>query len=569
MCNKAIELKNITYFYPNSTSPALENINLSIDYGEFVAIAGASGGGKSTFARIVTGLIPHIYGGTLNGEVCVDGINVVEKDIRSIIGRVGIVLQIPENQIVNLVVEEEITFPLENLLFDVQTILKRIEEVLSSLKIEHLRNRATNSLSGGEIQKVVLASILAYRPRILILDEPLAHLDPYSVKELLEILHNLNKTYGITIVVIEHRLSELIKYISRLIVLDKHIIADGKPRDVLAIIADRKFSRGIEIPSISRLFKMLGVESMPLSINESIDIFRKLLSNNNGWYSNALIDRVSRVKQSGKEPIISINDLWYVYPDSGRIALKGINMDVYRGEFIAIVGANGSGKTTLVKHLNGILKPSRGRVKVFGRDTLSSSVAELARYVGIVFQNPLHQFFKETVLEEVMFSAKNMGVSNAEEKALAILKYFNLSHLVNRSPYEISVGEQRRLAIASILVYDPEVVVLDEATAGIDFSLKMELLEILIDLIKRGKTIILNTHDIEFLSYAPLDRIIVLSDGRILAQGPPNEILYNDMLLARARVAPPQIPMLIKLVDLDRYIKPLNEIELYTMLSRM
>ncbi|MEM1678348.1 MAG: ABC transporter ATP-binding protein [Ignisphaera sp.] len=564
MDGRAIELRNTTYFYPNTTAPAIENINLSIDYGEFVAIAGPSGGGKSTLARIVTGLIPHIYGGSLSGEVSVDGVNVVEEGIRSIIGRIGIVLQVPENQIVNLVVEEEIAFPLENLLFDVKTILSRIEEAMNSLKIGHLRNRATNTLSGGEIQKVVLASILAYIPKIIVLDEPLAHLDPYSVKELLEILRNLNRVHGVTIVVIEHRLSELIKYVSRLIVLDRRIVFDGRPRDVLASILNSESGRGIEIPSISRLFTMAGSSFIPLAVDESIDVFRGLFHRNSECGS-APPDRVYSM-QLDVDPIISARNLWYTYA-SGRIALKGVDIDVYRGEFIAIVGANGSGKTTLVKHFNGILKPSKGSVKVFGRDTSSYSVAELAKYIGVVFQNPLHQFFKETVLEEIMFSARNMGISNAEEKALAILRYFNLSHLADRSPYEISVGEQRRLAIASVLVYDPEAVVLDEATAGIDFSLKMELLKILTDLIKRGKTVILTTHDIEFLSYAPLDRIIVLSDGMVLAQGTPSEILYNDALLARARVAPPQIPMLVKLAGLDGCIRPLNEGELYTMLS--
>lgn len=567
MDGRAIELRNTTYFYPNTTAPAIENVNLSIDYGELVAIAGPSGGGKSTVARIVTGLIPHIYGGSLSGEVSVDGVNVVEEGIRSIIGRIGIVLQVPENQIVNLVVEEEVAFPLENLLFDAKTILSRIEEVMSSLKIEHLRNRATNTLSGGEIQKVVLASVLAYIPKILILDEPLAHLDPYSVKELLEILYNLNRVHGVTIVVIEHRLSELIKYVSRLIVLDRHIVFDGRPRDVLASILNSDSGRGIEIPSISRFFTTIGSGFIPLAIDESIDVFRGLF-HRNGKCGNTSPDRVRGVRLGGGDPIISTRNLWYMYA-GGRVALKGVDIDVYRGEFIAIVGANGSGKTTLVKHFNGILKPSKGSVRVFGRDTSSYSVAELARYIGIVFQNPLHQFFKETVLEEVMFSARNMGISNAEERALSILRYFNLSHLADRSPYEISVGEQRRVAIASVLVYDPDVIVLDEATAGIDFSLKMELLKILTDLIERGKTVILTTHDIEFLSYAPLDRIIVLSDGKVLAQGTPSEILYNDALLARARVAPPQIPMLVKLAGLDRCIRPLNEGELYTLLSGM
>lgn len=564
MSGRAIELKGVTYFYPNTTTPALEHVTLSIDYGEFVAIAGPSGGGKSTLARIVTGLIPHVYGGTLDGEVHVDGINVAEKGIRGIVGRVGIVLQVPENQIVNLVVEEEIAFPLENLLLDGQTILNRIEEVLHSLGIEHLRSRATNTLSGGEIQKVVIASVLACEPRILILDEPLAHLDPYTVRELLEILYRLNRSHGVTIVVIEHRLSELLKYVSRLIVLDRYVVADGEPRDVLTTIVNSGSGMGIEVPQVSRLSAKMGGGSVPVSIEESLDVFSRLLSRDDGCGSSAQYG-AGEVKRAGEDPVIAAEDLWYAYP-SGRAALRGVTVSVYRGEFVAIVGANGSGKTTLVKHFSGILKPSRGSVKVFGRDTSSYSVAELARHVGAVFQNPLHQFFNETVLDEVLFSARNMGIRDAEERALSVLRYFNLSHLADRSPYEISVGEQRRLAIASILIYDPEIVVLDEATAGIDFSLKMELLKLLVDLVERGKTVILTTHDIEFITYAPLDRIIVLNDGRVLAHGPPRELLYSDELLVKARVAPPQIPVLVKRIGLDRCARPLNEKELYSIL---
>ena len=565
MAGRAIELRNVTYFYPNSDSPALEGVSLSIDYGEFVAIAGPSGGGKSTLCRIVTGLIPHIYGGSLTGEVIVDGVNIVEEGARGIVGRAGIVLQVPENQIINLVVEEEIAFPLENLLFDANLIVERVEETLNSLGIAHLRRRTTNTLSGGEVQKTVLASVLAYRPRILILDEPLAHLDPYSVRELLALLYKLNKVDGLTIVVVEHRLTELIKYISRLVLLDRRIIADGKPREVLQSMMETKNGRGVEIPPVTKFSYIVGLGFTPITIEESIELVKELLLRKD-LCSNGPVYKVDGGQVGKESPVISIENLWYIYP-GGRAALRDVNLNIYRGEFIAIVGANGSGKTTLVKHLNGLLKPSRGRVRVLGRDTYSCSVAELARHVGLVFQNPLHQFFNETVLEEVLFTARNMGVENAKSRALSILKHLNLHHLANRSPYEISVGEQRRLAIASILVYDPEIVVLDEATAGIDFSLKMELLKIIEELLKKGRTVILTTHDIEFITYAPIDRVVVLSDGEVVVQGEAREVLYNVELLTKARVSPPQIPTLINIAGVDMCTKPLNEEELYRLVQ--
>ncbi len=550
-----ITLRNVTYYYPNTENPAIKNINLKVKEGEFIVIAGPSGGGKSTLCRILLGLIPHYYGGRLYGEVIVNGLNVVESSIKELVGTVGVVFQIPENQMVNLIVEEEVAFGPENLLFPSKVINERIEWALRSLKINHLRHRLTYTLSGGEAQKVALASVLALKPKILILDEPLANLDPYSAREFLSLLSSFWKENNITIILIEHRLTEAIKYAQRLVLLNKTIIADGDPRELLAkgILEDQ----GIEVPPLSRLAKQLKVKTIPLHIHEAAELYNGLIKSY-VKYNPYPSSEANKNNGDNHEPIIVVEDLWYTYPD-GRNALKGVNLKIHRGEFVAIVGANGAGKTTLIKHFNGLLKPTRGKVIVFGMDTRNHSTAELSRFIGIVFQNPLHQFFEETVEKEVMFTIRNMKVSNGEEKVREILKELGIYHLRNKSPHELSAGEQRRLAIASILVYEPEVIVLDEPTAGLDYGLKIELLNLIIDkILSKGKTIIMVSHDMEFLAYAPVNRIIVMNNGRIISEGPPRDILYRTDILYSAKLIQPQIPELITMLKLSKCIRPLN-----------
>ncbi|MEM1645465.1 MAG: ABC transporter ATP-binding protein [Ignisphaera sp.] len=560
MTTKAIELDNITYFYPNSKEPVLTNVTLHVDYGEFVVIAGPSGGGKSTLCRIIAGLIPHLYGGKLSGKVYIDGLDIDVADVKSIIERVGIVFQNPENQIVNIVVEEELVFPLENLLYTRNEIKARLEEVVKKLDISHLRNRITYELSGGEAQRVVLGSALVVKPKILLLDEPLAHLDPPAVRNLLEFLHNLNKIEGKTIVVVEHRLSELLKYASRIVILDRRIIFDGHPREIFNKFDDIDVIYGIEVPTPTKLSKALGFNHPILSIEEAFDLLKtkNLITKARTFDEDSKINNVLNCQDKGIA--ISVQRLWHIY-DNGVTALKDVNLDICKGDFVAIVGGNGSGKTTLIKHFNGLLKPTKGAVYVLGKDTSRHSVAELAKHVGTVLQNPLHYFFRDNVYDEVMFTAKNMGVRDAEERVNEILKKLGLLHLADRSPYEISAGEQRRVAIASVLVYNPEIIVLDEPTAGIDFKLKLDLSNILVDIWRSGRTIILTTHDMEFLTYVPVQKIIALDRGSVIAVGDPRSVFYK-YLPENMAMFTPQLVRLIKGMGVHNSLKPLNIQEL-------
>jgi len=268
-----IVLENLTYFYPGSDTPALENVNLRVCEGEFVLVAGPSGGGKSTLCRVLNGLIPHFYGGRLRGRVLVDGINVSTAPVRELSKRVGMVFQNPVNQIVNVTVEEEIAFGLENMMYPPEVIGERIEWALKVLGIEHLRRRPTHALSGGELQKVALASVLALRPKILVLDEVTANMDPYSTRELLRLLRKLKAETGTTIVLVEHRLSEAMQYADRLVLLNRTVVAEGRPRDLLK--EDVAELLGVEEPPITRLFRRLGIDSLPLSVEEAVEVIKE------------------------------------------------------------------------------------------------------------------------------------------------------------------------------------------------------------------------------------------------------------------------------------------------------
>ncbi len=561
----SVVLENVTYYYPNSSEPAIKNVNLRVKKGEFIVIAGPSGGGKSTLCKIMFGLIPHYYGGKLHGKVIVEGIDVVKAGTRSLVGKVGILFQIPENQLVNLLVEEEIAFGLENILLPPNVINERITWVLNALKISYLRRRLTYTLSGGEAQKVALASILAFKPRVLVLDEPLANLDPLSAREFIETLYRLWKENNITVILVEHRLSEVLKYVQRIIVLDKTIVAEGAPEELVEAGVLEK--HGVEILPSFKPFEHLNVDTAPLNTSEAVKVFNvnELGAAFNNNYNNVIIKDPRRRDEHDEmhRPVIIIDDLWYKYPN-GEYILKGINLKIYEGEFIAIVGANGAGKTTLIKHFNGLLKPSKGRVIVLGMDTREHSTAELARYVGMVFQNPLHQFFEETIEKEIMFTAMNMKVGDIDQRVKEVLKELRIYHLRNRSPHEVSVGEQRRVAIASVLVYEPKIIVLDEPTAGLDYRLKKELLDIIVDkMLRKGKTVIMVSHDIEFLARAPLSRIVVMEKGKIALDASPREILYKISKLYTVGYTQSQVLELAALlgVKINAYSRYLTAIQ--------
>ncbi len=528
-----IRIEGLTFYYSDTTHPALKNINLKVGEGEFILVAGPSGGGKSSLGRCLNGLIPHFYGGKIYGRVLVDGMNTLEHSTKELATKVGFVFQDPESQLVSLDVEREIAFGLENLGFPRDLIAKRVEESLDTLGIAHLRYRQLIELSGGEKQKVAIASVLALHPSILILDEPTSELDPKGAEEVLSIITRLNDDLGLTVILIEHRLDRVLQYADRLIVLNDGMVAiDGEVRDVMTNRYAELSRIGIGVPPMIRLVQELRdrgvrIDRVPLTIKEGRAILRKAFEN-----TMPIQDTSGGNGQEIASPLVEVKRLWYTYP-SGLLALRNINLKIGESEFTTIMGRNASGKTTLAKHFNRLLVPTKGRIRVSGLDTREATVAELARKVGFVFQNPNDHLLADTVYDEIAFTLKNLGFSRGEIelRTAEILERFQLNEYKNHYPRSLSGGEKQRVALASVLATKPKVLILDEPTRGMDYRLKSELMRFLNEYRAEGNTVILVTHDVEIVAeYA--DRVILLSEGRVIVDGEKHQVLSQALLFS-------------------------------------
>jgi len=558
-----ISIRNLTFYYSGSDKPSLRDINLEIEDGEFVLLTGPSGGGKSSLCRCLNGLIPHFYGGKITGKLEVNGLDVTKHSTKELATMVGMVFQDPENQLVATDVDSELAFGLENLAFAKEVIARRVEEALDTVGIVSLRHRATSELSGGEKQRVAIASVLALYPDILVLDEPTSELDPKGAEDVLNVVERLNDELGITVILVEHRLDRVVAHSDRVIVLEKGMItADGDPRSILG---DGRISQsGVGIPPIIKLAQVVKskgnlIDNTPLTVKEGRIALAKALRHSERFASRhsehpslslraggVAIPRpfaiaqgdnkesviASETKQSHLKPLIEVKKLWHFYPD-GFVAVKDINLKVCPGEFVAIMGRNASGKTTLVKHFNGLLKPTKGDVILDDINTREATVAELSRKVGYVFQNPNDHLFCDTVEEELAFTLNNLGVKGEEAESLIdqTLERFDLMQYRYQYPRFLSGGEKQRVALASILVAQPRIIILDEPTRGMEYRLKAELMKFLDQYRREGRAVILVTQDVEIAAEFS-DRVVLLSEGKIVVDGPKREVLSRALLFS-------------------------------------
>jgi len=477
-----ISLSDISYRYPgNDRSWDLEGITLSIEEGEFVLLCGGSGSGKSTFASLLNGLIPHFIGGELRGTVRIDGMDTRELTVAGLLSHVGMVLQNTDAHLFSSTVENELAFGLENLGIPQRQIGPRILRVAEMLRIEDLLDRRPFDLSGGERRLVAIGSVLCLNPCHLVLDEPFAHLDWEGIALVSHALSELHQT-GKTIIVIEHRVSCLLPLASRCLILEKGRVVSDTPSE----------------EALHLLEKAHLIPRYPERPKSSI--------------------------RSGP-PSVSVQALTH-YKD-GKQILQDISFQVCKGESIAIVGRNGSGKTSLIRHFNGLYRPGKGCVSINGSPLQKKGPVEMASLVGLSFQNPNDQFFKNRVREELAVGMKIAG--KGQEGMEEICDLFQLHDLVDRSPYRLSEGEKRRVAIASIAAMNPEILVIDEPTVGQDGRFLEALAVLLGALRKRGQTVVIVTHDFEFAS-AVSDRWIVLHNGRKAADGRPEELMMDEKL---------------------------------------
>ncbi len=541
-----IEIEGLRYTYPNIESPALKGVDLTIEEGEFILLTGPSGCGKTTFSRCLNGLIPHFYGGDLQGSITVNGLDTREHATSTLALNVGLIFQNPDNQIFALTVEKDVAFGLENLGIPREQMMKDIDWALDAAGIDHLRDRGTHELSGGQKQRLAIASILAMRPRILVLDEPTSFLDPIGAERIFRVLDALNRDHRITIILIEHRVDLAAKYVDKVIVFgDGRIMNMGSPEDIF--LREETRLAGVGIPKLVELTRKLRNRSIslpetPLSPEAFIKQIHPLMPKRGANAKKTLHpDLEGFVGEHRSSPLIRVEGLSFAYP-SGIKALQDVSLTLHKGEFIAIMGENGAGKTTLVKHLNGLLRPQEGRITYEGADIADLSVAALARKVGLVFQNPDDQLFSENVEAEISFALDNFGFEKdvVEKRVGWALNLLDIEKYRKSSPFILSGGERKRVALASVLAWDPDVVVLDEPTIGQDYRQKERLRHFLQQLRTQGKTIIIVTHDVEFVAECE-PRIVLMAGGEIIGDGTTKEIMTDIEAMDRASVAPPMI----------------------------
>ncbi len=463
-----IGLQGIRYSYPDSQGlAALDGLDLDVNDGETLLVAGASGSGKSTLAFLLGGLIPHFLGGMLKGEAFLNDLDLTVHPASELLPHVGLVMQNADAQLFNPTVERELAFGLESLGLPEEEIKGRIEKAARLFSLVHLLGRSPAELSGGEKRLVGIAASACLPCPTMVLDEPLAHLDEISVGKVKKAVRAL-RSEGRTVLIAEHRVQALLEEVDRCVILERgRVCFQGTPGQAR-----------------ERLARLGLIPSYPVKQDRDL---------------------------SGLEVVLEVRDLSKTL--GGRLVLDRVSLRLHRGEILALLGPNGAGKTTLIRHLNGLLRPDEGRVLVMGRPITGSDPSSLAPLVGTVFQNPNDQFFKNVVKEEILASPLARS-SCSQERLESICRTLALTSVLDRSPYRLSEGEKRRVAMASVLALGPGILILDEPTAGQDGRSRMELARLILELQKEGTSILIVTHDRAF-ALAVADRCLEMEEGRI------------------------------------------------------
>jgi energy-coupling factor transport system ATP-binding protein len=515
-----INIKGVSYAYPNSSQAALDDITMRVEAGEFVLLAGSSGSGKTTLLRCLNGLIPHFSGGLISGNVKVNNLDTVHTGPQLVSQHVGFVAQNPEGHALLDRVEPEIAFALENAAVPPQEMRVRVEEALDLLDLTPLRQRLISSLSGGERQRVAIASVLALRPQILLLDEPTSQLDPQSADDVLRSLVRLNEDLGLTIILVEHRLERVLRYADRLVFMDNgRILIDESVRSALPKVP--------QLPPLARLGRELGWDPLPLTVKEGRHLVSKLGANLPSFPPiEPSIVAESLLNESAT--VLKATQIHYSY--NGSPALSGVSFEVRQGEVLAVMGRNGSGKSTLLKCVIGLLQASQGDILLNGRSTSGREVAELAREIAYLPQNPNDLLFAETVTEELEITLRNHG-HTAKQGVKRLLEELGLVDHMSAYPRDLSTGQRQRVALGAVTITRPPLLLLDEPTRGLDFRTKQILVDIWRNWLAHGLGLVLVTHDVE-LAAMIADRVVILSQGEVIASGPTGEVLSGSPLFA-------------------------------------
>jgi energy-coupling factor transport system ATP-binding protein len=490
----SIDITDLRYTYPNRDAPALRDVSLNFRAGEVALIAGKSGSGKTTLIRCINGLIPRSYQqGTLSGQIRYSGESTSALSLAQIARRIGTVMQDPDKQIVATRAFNEIAFGPENLGLPRDEIVARVHSAAKQMRVDHLLERETHTLSGGEQQRMVIAAVLAMRPHALLLDEPLASLDPPSSRDALHHFRRLADE-GMAIVMVEHRV-----------------------RDALRIAPEQ----------------CVVLDAGAIAFRGDADAYRSWMDD--GRQTTDDRSTIANRKSKIENPLLSFHNVHFTYPGSPRPQLNGVSLNVRAGDVIALIGPNGAGKSTLCKLAIGINRPSAGGVRLGERDAKDMTVAQIVREVGYVFQNPAAMLFANTLRDELRFGPRNTSMSDAEierniVQAMAIVGLEDIP--LDRSPFGLSFGQQKRVAVASVLTMQPKVLILDEPTAGLDDGTAEDLLTRLLNSVGAPQAVIMVTHDLA-LARRFANRVVLMRAGAVVADGAPQVVLEDEQVMRR------------------------------------
>lgn len=528
------DVKNLTFFYPEQEHAALHELSFSIEPGAFVSLCGPSGCGKSTLLRqLKTVLAPH---GRKTGEIWFEGARLDEIGPREQSALIGFVQQSPENQVVTDKVWHELAFGLESLGLDTQTIRGRVAEMASFFGIQNWFYKNVTELSGGQKQLLNLASIMAMQPSVLILDEPTSQLDPIAASDFLATVGKINRELGTTILITEHRLEEVFPMSDRVLVMDNGtLIADGTPHEVGETLSSAGHSMFLAMPTVMRIWAAVPSSApCPITVRDGRD-----------WLTDFAAEHALRTepftepKMPVGEAVITLRDLWFKYEKDLPDVVRGLDLTVHKGEFLAVLGGNGTGKTTTLSLISGLRRAYRGEVEVNGR-------------IGVLPQNPQSLFVKKTVREDLyeIFKDKHLPPEKADERVARAVRLCRLETLLDRHPYDLSGGEQQRAALAKVLLLDPEILLLDEPTKGLDAEFKQVFARILKNLRNRGVTVFMVSHDMEFCA-EHADRCALFFDGSLVTTGTPRKFFSGNSFYTTAanRMARSFLPEAVTAAD--------------------
>ena len=586
-----IEVKDLKYRYPGTTQLALDGVSFTVEKGEFIGIAGENGAGKSSLSQALLGLIPQFYKGAYGGSVTVCGMDARSTPVSELCRHVGLVFQNPFNQLSGAkdTVYDEVGYGLQNLGFPPEEIRTRVESVLRCFGIWEYRDRNPFDLSGGQLQRVAICSVLAMKPDVLILDEPTSQLDPEGSEEVFHTVDELTKM-GITIIMIEQKIEKLAGYCDRVLLMHQGRVVDyDTPRRIFS--REDLYDLGVNPPAYTRFARANALVfedgTLPVTHAETLErvkasgvdratLIASLRTMTAGVQmesatpqpvaaqpARAGVDAAAAAASASRssdhaseaagaaDATFQVKDLRFSYV-KGREVLHGLNLALDHRP-TAIIGQNGAGKTTLVRVLKGLLKPDSGEIRYQGENLETKTVAELASRVGYVFQNPDDQIFKYKVLEEVRFGPLNIGMSPQEAEASAheALRMVGLDEKAGENPYDLELSDRKMVAIASVLAMNTDVIILDEPTIAQSWNGREKIREIIQAKAAEGKLVIAILHDMDFVA-SSFARVIAMAHGEILADDTPAEIFRNHPILEKAALAAPPLYELLEELEAMR-----------------